>query len=234
MIVLCHTEEFRVCAERPRPKITSDSFTDLKKKRTDDRWQTAAADKKTSVFTGWMTEWEHLDSTLSDVSEGPAEDSETLFWFRVEPGPGPVTDTQTYRRVDEENLLLGFQRWFKKTAQDDVMINLFLFLRSSSCWPSNGRVPEHRGVSGGGGRRRIWWRLLPLPAGEVGHAVLFAQVLLWPLTSFYLSTENSLLFNHLHHGGVATEPGHLVMKNNSSSAHRSCTSARAPVRRFSE
>lgn len=76
---------------------------------------------------------------------------------------------------------------------------------------SDSSVPEHlAGVSGcGGGRGRVRRRLLPPPAGQDGHAVLFAQILLRTLTSFNLSTQNSFLLDHLHHGGVSGEPQHL-------------------------
>lgn len=95
----------------------------------------------------------------------------------------------------------------------------FSFLCSSCV--SNGSVPEHRSGlprgGGGGGRGWIWWRLFPLPAGQDGHTVLFTQILLRPLTSFDLSTQNSFLLDHLHHGGVSAEPRHLEMKNSSTS-----------------
>lgn len=76
---------------------------------------------------------------------------------------------------------------------------------------SDGRIPEHRGVSGGrgSGRGRVWRRLLPPPAGQDGHAVLFTEVLLRPLPRFDLSTQDALLLHGLHHGGVSAEPGHL-------------------------
>lgn len=78
------------------------------------------------------------------------------------------------------------------------------------CVVSDGSVPEHGGgVSGGGGRGGIRRRLLPLPAGQDGHTVLFAQILLRTLASFDLPTQDSLLLDHLHHGGVPTEPRHL-------------------------
>lgn len=86
---------------------------------------------------------------------------------------------------------------------------------------SDGGVPEHRGaLSGGGGRGRIWWRLLPLPAGQDGHTVLFTQILLRPLTSFNLSTQNSLLLDHFHHGCISAEPRHLRTESSLTSTCR--------------
>lgn len=76
---------------------------------------------------------------------------------------------------------------------------------------SDGRVPEHRGVSGGrgSGRGRVGRRLFPPPAGQDGHTVLFTQVLLGPLPSFDLSAQNAFLLHRLHHGGVSAQPRHL-------------------------
>lgn len=70
----------------------------------------------------------------------------------------------------------------------------------------NSGVPEYRGgLSGGGGSGwgRIWWWLLPFPAWQDGHTVLFTKILVRSLTSFYLSTQNSFLLDGLHHGGIA-------------------------------
>lgn len=66
------------------------------------------------------------------------------------------------------------------------------------------------GLGGGGGR--VGRGLLPPPAGQDGHAVLLTQILLRPLTSFDLSTQNAFFLDHLHHGGVSTEPRHLERK----------------------
>lgn len=79
-------------------------------------------------------------------------------------------------------------------------------------WISDGGIPEHcGGLSGssGAGWGGVWRRLLPLPAGQDGHTVLLTQILLRPLTSFDLSTQNPFLLDHLHHGGISTEPRHL-------------------------
>lgn len=85
-----------------------------------------------------------------------------------------------------------------------------------SSWSvSDGRIPEHRGgVSGGlgSGWSGVGRGLLPPPAGQDGHTVLFAQILFRPLTSFDLSTQNAFFLDRLHHGGVSTEPRHLECK----------------------
>lgn len=84
---------------------------------------------------------------------------------------------------------------------------------------SDSGVPEHRGrLSGCSGWGRIWRRLLPLPAGQNGHTVLLVQILLGPLTGFDLPTQNPFLLNHLHHGGISTEPRHLETTQTSASA----------------
>lgn len=90
-------------------------------------------------------------------------------------------------------------------------------LLTASCFSDSG-VPEHRGWLPGSsaGWGWIWWRLLPLPAGQDGHAVLFTEVLLRTLASFDLPTQNSFLLDHLHHGGVSAEPRHLEMEQSSS------------------
>lgn len=84
----------------------------------------------------------------------------------------------------------------------------------SSRWGSvsDGRVPEDGGgVSGGlgAGGSGVGRGLFPPPAGQDGHAVLLTQILFRPLTSFDLSTQNAFFLDHLHHGGVSTEPRHL-------------------------
>lgn len=96
--------------------------------------------------------------------------------------------------------------------------------------PSDGRVPEHRGgLSAGGGRGRVWRRLLPLPAGQDGHTVLLVQVLLGPLASFDLSAQDAFLLDHLHHGGVSAEPRHLETAVQRSAPARSSPPPNAAV-----
>ena len=67
-------------------------------------------------------------------------------------------------------------------------------LLTASCFSDSG-VPEHRGWLPGSsaGWGWIWWWLLPLPAGQDGHAVLFTEVLLRTLASFDLPTQNSIM-----------------------------------------
>lgn len=65
-------------------------------------------------------------------------------------------------------------------------------------------------MSGGsGGRGRVGRRLFPPPAGQDGHTVLLTQVLLWTLARFDLTTQDALLLDGLHHGGVSAQPRHL-------------------------
>lgn len=77
---------------------------------------------------------------------------------------------------------------------------------------SDGGVPEHGGGlsgGGGGGWGRVGRRLLPPPAGQYGHTVLFAQIPLRPLARLDLPAQDPLLLDHLHHGGVSAQPRHL-------------------------
>lgn len=97
---------------------------------------------------------------------------------------------------------------------------------------SDGSIPEHGGsVSSGSGSGRggVWRWLFPLPAGEDGHAVLFAQVLLRPLASFDLSTQNTFFLDHLHHFGVSTEPRHLE-RNANTNMHKLPLNSRCDFR----
>lgn len=97
---------------------------------------------------------------------------------------------------------------------------------------SDGGVPEHGGGlsgGGGGGWGRVGRRLLPPPAGQYGHTVLFAQIPLRPLARLDLPAQDPLLLDHLHHGGVSAQPRHLEHKETSACARPALASHLPPL-----
>ena len=73
---------------------------------------------------------------------------------------------------------------------------------------SDGRVPEHGGLCGVGGRTVLLAPIALPPAGQDGHAVLLTQVPVGPLSGLDLPAQTALLLYHVHHGAVSIRPRH--------------------------
>lgn len=72
----------------------------------------------------------------------------------------------------------------------------------------DGRVPEDCGLGGVGWRAVFFAPVGLFPAGQDGHAVLFAQSFVWFLPCLDLVAKMPFLFDHLHHGVVPACPWH--------------------------